>query len=475
MPDAGRPVTRAYRPPRPGRERAPERKTGWRAAAAILFIFDLGLAAWLWVTDPSKWPVGVAIAVIPLLVLATAPILVWAARTETRFDLGGLLATGLLLRFAASFYRFEHAADASSYHLIGSNLAESFRHFDFAVDAKGSLPGTGGMNYVTGLVEVVTNGNKFATFLVFSWLGFIGCFLLYRAFATALPDADHRRYALLIFLWPTLLFWPSSVGKDCWMIFTLGIGALGAARVLVRRPGGYSLLAVGLLAGSVVRPHVSLIELVAFALAFLVGRQPDHGSGVTPGSLAKVAGLVVLVVLGGVLAERFGSVVGSADITDVNAVLAINQSRTDLGGSAFAAADPTNPVGYAEAVVTVLFRPFPTETGGLEQTAAAIEALALWCIVVASWRRLFTVPARLRRQPYVTFALLYLAMFIFGFGTIGNFGILARQRSQAIPFVFVLLSVSSAYERAGRGPGRRGKATSTNLRTRSSTSRAVTS
>src|SRR4029453_2762711 len=130
---------------------------------------------------------------------------------------------------------------------------------------------------------------------------------------------------------------------------------------------------------------------------------------------------------------RFGTVVGSADLTDVNSVLAINQNRTDQGGSAFTPADPTNPLGYAEATVTVLFRPFPTETGGLEQSAAAIEALALLCIVVASWRRLFTVPARLRRQPYVTMALLYLAMFIFGFGTIGNFGILARQRSQVIP------------------------------------------
>src|SRR5258705_5785030 len=127
------------------------------------------------------------------------------------------------------------------------------------------------MKILTGVREVFTSSTAFATFLLFTWLGFIGCSLFYRAFVPAMPDADHRRYALLIFLWPTLLFWPSSIGKDCWMIFTLGIGALGAARVLVRRPGGYSLLTVGLLAGSIVRPHVALIELVAFALAFLVG------------------------------------------------------------------------------------------------------------------------------------------------------------------------------------------------------------
>ena len=32
-------------------------------------------------------------------------------------------------------------------------------------------------------------------------------------------------------------------------------------------------------------------------------------------------------------------------------------------------------------------------------------------------------------------------MFIFVLGTIGNFGILARQRTQVIPFFFVLLCV----------------------------------
>lgn len=253
------------------------------------------------------------------------------------------------------------------------------------------------------------------------------------------------------------------------MLFTLGIGALGAARVLVRRPGGYSLLTIGLLAGSIVRPHVALLELVAFALAFLVGRHPERGGSITPSSLGKVAGLVVLVVLGGVLAERFGSIVGSTDVTDVNAVLAINESRTEQGGSAFSPADPTNPVGYVEAAVTVLFRPFPSETGGLEQTAAALEAVVLWCLVVASWRRISTIPGRLRREPYVTFALCYLAMFIFGFGTIANFGILARQRSQVMPFLFVLLSVTAVYERGS------GKARPTSRATRSSTSRAISS
>jgi uncharacterized membrane protein len=47
----------------------------------------------------------------------------------------------------------------------------------------------------------------------------------------------------------------------------------------------------------------------------------------------------------------------------------------------------------------------------------------------------------LRSEPYVTYAIVYLLIFFFAFGTIGNFGILARQRTQAMPLLFVLLAL----------------------------------
>ena len=59
-----------------------------------------------------------------------------------------------------------------------------------------------------------------------------------------------------------------------------------------------------------------------------------------------------------------------------------------------------------------------------------------------SWRRLLSIPRRLRDDPYVAYALSIVLMLIFVLGTIGNFGILARQRSQVMPFVFVLLCVA---------------------------------
>lgn len=43
------------------------------------------------------------------------------------------------------------------------------------------------------------------------------------------------------------------------------------------------------------------------------------------------------------------------------------------------------------------------------------------------------------RDPYVMFSLVYTAGFIFGHSAVLNLGIMARQRSQLIPFVLVIL------------------------------------
>jgi hypothetical protein len=428
----------------------PREANAWRFLAVVLALGAIAYYTVIW-TVTSK-SVGVAIVEIPFLMLLTAPLFVLAARTETRFDLAGLLATGLGLRFIACYYRFTHAADAATYHNSGIELARSFRNLNFGVDPGSPVPGTGGMKIVAGVAEVFTNSNAFGTFLLFSWLGFIGCYLLYRAFVTAMPDGDHHRYAFLIFLWPTLVFWPSSIGKDCWMLLCIGVAALGAARVLTRMRGGYWLLVLGSLAGSFVRPHVSLLLLMAFAVALLVGRRRSRPGAITPGAVGKVAGLVVLLVLGAVLATRTADLLNANDISSVSVGSALSESsaRTGQGGSAFVPADPQNPVGYVKAAATVLFRPFPFETSGVEGIVTSVEALFLAALAVASWRRLASIPHRLRSDPYVTLAIAYTLMFIFAFGTLSNFGILARERSQLVPFLFVLLSLTPFP--AGRGP-----------------------
>ena len=233
------------------------------------------------------------------------------------------------------------------------------------------------------------------------------------------------------------------------MLLTLGLASLGAARVLVRRPGGYTLLVVGLLLGSFVRPHVALLALLAFGVALLVGRrgvEPRQGSRRAPWPRWRAWSCSW---------RRRGARVPGRRACSMSTISARRRSNGagderrphDQGGSAFDARGSPESArlrrGHGHDPVPSV----PVRVERRRAVATALEGMFLLGLVVASWRRLASIFGRLRSEPYVTYAVVYLLMFFFAFGTIGNFGILARQRSQAMPFFFVLLALYPAIRR----------------------------
>jgi hypothetical protein len=415
--------------------------SAWTFGAILTFLVCMAMYAWFWVGGGT--PVGAALVVIPILVAFTTPLFL-RARSERSFDLAGLLAVALLLRFIAAHFRYDDAVDARTYNLWGTRLADSFRQLNFTPDTHAAVPGSGSMRYISGLVHAVCNSDEMAAFLIFTWIAFLGCYFLYRAFVMAVPDADRYRYAVLLFFWPSIVLWPASIGKESVMLFSLGLAALGAARFFTRRPGGITLAFVGVLITYLVRPHVALIMLLALGFALVVGRGHSRPTrSLTPGSVAKAAAIVLLLVGASVVAGRTARFLGvrSLQPSSTEEAFVEVQNKTEQGRSEFSPANAANPIGYPQAAVTILFRPFPFEAHTSEQIAAALEASGLVLLVLVSWRRLLSVPSRLRGQPYLALALAFVLVFFFVFAVISNFGILARERTMVLPFVLALLSV----------------------------------
>ncbi|MGZ4759800.1 MAG: hypothetical protein ACXV95_12130 [Acidimicrobiales bacterium] len=436
------------RPPRPTRPGS----SGWGLLGVLLVLAALALyALGEWVFDRST---GAGLIVAPVMVAVVFFTLRRKVALETRFDLGGLLLTSLGLRLLFAYPRFGSATDAVIYNREGARLADSFRSLNFTnvdVGAAASVPGTGSLRYIAGLVHLTTGSSFFGTTLVFGLMAFAGCWLFYRAFQLAIPDGDHYRYAKLIFLWPSLLYWPSSIGKDSWMLLTIAIASLGAARLLTRTRGGYALIFVGLVGSALVRPHVTLLVFVAIGIAFIIGRRDTNRipGQVSLGGVTKVIGIVVLLVAGSLLAPATAHFLKLDDLSgdSVSNAIEATQLQTGEGGSAFSPSNPNSPIGYPIAVVTVLFRPLPGEVTNAQGLFSGAEGGLLLVITALSWRRIWGAVTRLRSQPYVTYAAAYLAMFAYAFAAIANFGILARERVQLIPLFFVLLAVPPARRR----------------------------
>ncbi len=413
------------------------------AIAAILVALAYGM-------NHNGYIVWGGFVVAPVLLSLSLPIANRAARLDG--DAVGrivLLAATIkvlvapLLRYWMAFGLYGGVSDAARYHDAGVQLAALIRQGIYA--DLGEISGTRFMEILTGQVYALTGPTRLGGFMVFSWSAFIGCYLFYRAFRTAYPDGDGRRYALLVFFFPTLLFWPSSIGKEAFMITVLGATALGAAQLSAGRFRGLVWLGLGLWGAAVVRPHMALIVGAGLAVAapIAVLRGGAHQGRPQRGRLGGALLVLVLLVAGSTLigaAEQFFGL-ESLNTESAREVLDEATRRSGAGGSAFTTASPNNPVGFALNGVTVLFRPFPFEVHNLPALLASLEGLALLILCGLSGRRLARLPRELVRRPYLTFATVYTFAFVYAFSSLVNFGILARQRSQLLPVLFVILCI----------------------------------
>ena len=233
----------------------------------------------------------VALFLTPVLLAASWPAFVRQARRERDLRLAQLLVLALclklfgsLLRYWVAIYVYDGFADALMYHDFGTELAMRFRGGEFSTGLD-SLSGTDFISFFTGLTYTITGPSIFAGFLLYSWLAFWGMFYLYRPFTIAVPDGNRRSYARLLFFLPSMLYWPSSIGKEAWMLFTIGLAAFGTARLLTGRPWrGLALAGAALWLGALVRPHVT--GMVALSLGSAVGAARGTTRGTPPSSCA---------------------------------------------------------------------------------------------------------------------------------------------------------------------------------------------
>ncbi len=441
-------------------------RPGWRPqpppdrVAAVLGVAGVGVVAGVLalLMERSTYDVWAAIPTAIGLAALSVPLLRRAARLEADPFVARLLwwALGLklvasLARYYVAFGLYDGAADANAYSRVGADIARQLRDGDWTIDIGKRVQGTGFIEVLTGGVFTVTGATTIGGFLVFSWFGFWGLYLFHRAFVRAVPDGDHRRHALLVLLLPSLLFWPSSIGKEAWMCLFLGLGAHGAARVLTRARGGLLLCGVASLALGIVRPHIAAILVFALALAVLARRTPAEGRS----AWAPFAKLAVLAVVGLALVFAVGQLEDFFGVDDFNAeavrtTLDEVQRRTGQGGSQFVADSDTDldPSRLPAAFVNVLFRPFPWHATNVQSLVAAGESLLLMGLVLTGWRRIVASAAGTLRNAYLVLCWAFAVLFVYGFSSFSNAGILVRQRVQVLPFVLVLLCVAPLGRRA---------------------------
>jgi hypothetical protein len=389
--------------------------------------------------------------------LATLAAARWlAARHPDEPWLGRLMVLAVLAKELASVLRYTtlvnsygDVGDATVFDTYGRRYANAWLHLHGSVQPQlDNIRKSNFLRWLTGVFYYLFGSDMIAGFIVFGLIAFVGSYLWYRATVEAVPFVDRRLYFIIVMFVPSILFWPSSIGKEALMQFAIGSAALGTAHifngklmrgVLVAVPGAWLM--------SVVRPHLLGLAALAAAGAFVIGRSPrkERASSATS-SLVKPIGIVILVFVAVFAVSAGANSLGlpSLSLSSVQAELDATSASTGQGNSAFNnGGNSLSPLRLPQGMVTVLVRPFPWEVDSSLQILASLEGVALVAFIV--WRRksLAISLRHIRTVPFLFYCWTLTILYAVTFQAFANFGLLTRQRSLVLPALYVLLCLDT--------------------------------
>lgn len=341
-------------------------------------------------------------------------------------------------RFWTAVDLYGGAADALLYHEQGQFVAQYFRAFDFSLFEwyKVRAQGTTEMVYITGVLYSLLPANFPGSFLFFALLAFAGAVFFYRSIRLARPGASTFTYGLLLFFLPSILFWPSSLGKDSWIFLWSGVITWGWAVYITRqRLPALVLCAFGLLMINLIRPHIAAFFVLAMGGAYFL-----YATKAMRSAVAWLAGGVILVGLIVVLVQSGAEFLQLEELSleAVQEFYLEQQALTTIGGSRYKTVNIFTPSGALIGLITALARPFPWEAHNVQTLLTSFETV-VWLMFCWLQRKVFFQRLRtLRSDPFAAFALFYSLAILAALTSIGNFGIIARQRVMALPFWWML-------------------------------------
>jgi hypothetical protein len=408
-------------------------------------------------TDSGAYSAGI---ILPLIALVSIGIFWWLRRRHPDEPfLFRLLIAGMLFKFLCSYLRFltlkigyNGIGDAFGYDRFGHQWADAVTG-GYTRPQLSNASETNFIRYLTGVVYVGLGGPTIiGGFLIYGYAAFWGSYLWYRAAADSLPTLNKRLFLCIMMFLPSIAFWPSSIGKEAVMILGLGGIAYGAS-LLLRRRGLVAMVLVipSFLLVNVVRPHLAAIFGLALAPAYVLGRVKGDRRAFAPGltRLVGIAAVIGLAVVTASQAADFLDLEGGISRSSIEERLAEQSQRNTSGGSTFDTPPARLSItGLPESLFTTLFRPLPYEASSGFMAIAALENAAILGFAVLRLRSIGRSLRNFRKTPFIMFCVVIVVIYGAIYSSFGNFGLLVRQRSLALPAFFVLLAVDSPRRRS---------------------------
>jgi len=274
-------------------------------------------------------------------------------------------------------------------------------------------------------------------FIVFQTIGFWGIMVLMRSFSEIHEKACAKPTTLptyILFL-PSMQFWTSAIGKDAPMFFAISLCTWSALNFSKRK----IVLVISVVIMLLLRPHIALATVIAFALASLSHSQVNAGRKI-------LVLLVTLMAIGFLLSAVRSSF-------DVNLIDSDSLSRFMDTRSVNEATDTANSsiagYGFFLRAIGLLFRPIFFDAANAFGFIASIEnvgSILLFLYLAMHMREIVYMSGRVL---FIRFALVLSMIFIAVLSLMNyNIGLGLRERVMVMPPLFSLFVARYAF---GRG------------------------
>lgn len=277
------------------------------------------------------------------------------------------------------------------------------------------------------LLNFVSLYNIYINSLLFSFLSFTGCFLLYQSFKNLISKAP-QLVALPFFLLPSFLFWTSGITKETLIIFLSGLYFYGLA--VENKRWKWIIIFIALLLIYSVKIYIG----VALTAAGVVMTYDRYKPGII--SIYSAAVITVVIVTAIFLFKDQGvcnSVIGKRNefielaLTEKAGSLIDNSSVLTCRDLAFK---------FPQLFIGALLEPYLWKTSGAIQMYFGLEAMFILLFVVSAIVR-FQKPEK-QILNTLTAVVIYCFICLAAIGlTVPVAGAIVHYRAVAIPYVLI--------------------------------------
>ncbi len=339
---------------------------GGMVAIAVTVVF-LAL-----VIDRSGYDAVVGGVTLLVILLAGLPLTRTFAMAIKAPELANLFFGALITKMAFAVIRYifiytvyDGLGDAAQYDRVGWQFALLVRKGKLSPSIpalENTEDATSRLTKITGYLYAAIGHSQYAGFFLFAAAAFVGLLLAARGVQIALPEVSTKRLYVALLFFPSLLFWPASIGKDSVMVLLLGTSVLGAGMLLAprTRPLGIVPFGLGLASMLMIRPHVGLMSVMALAVAVglsVIARAESHRSSTRARFIRALLLIVMIVgsvVAAGSVTRLFDEKAGEA--TSMQGAFKETLRLTQVGNSKFQPVEVSSPVVLPAAVVSVIVR-----------------------------------------------------------------------------------------------------------------------